>query len=88
MDKFAVSRSFDISESGLRFECIEALPLRSDVTLRSDKLGLQTRASVRFSERKGLKYAIGVEFTGGYRWSPPNEDVRRELEAAEMLAVS
>jgi len=30
---------------------------------------------------------IGVEFAGGYRWSPPNDDVRRMLQEADMLTV-
>ena len=86
-DKSVVTRSFDISQSGLRFELFERLPLRTDVMLRGDRIGLQTRAIVRYCEPKGAKFAIGVEFAGGYRWSPPNEEVRRALEEAEMLAV-
>ena len=86
-DKCAVTRSFDISSSGLRFELFERVPLRTDVMIRGDKLGLQTRAIVRYCEPKGAKYAIGVEFAGGYRWSPPNEEIRRALEEAEMLTV-
>lgn len=70
-DKSAVTRTFDISESGMRFELIERLPLRSDIMVRSDKIGLQTRAIVRYCEPKGMKYAVGVEFAGGYRWAPP-----------------
>lgn len=86
-DKSALTRSFDISESGLRFELVESLPLRADVMVRGDSLGLQTRATVRFCERMGTKYAVGVEFTAGYRWRPPNETVRQALMDAEMLAV-
>ena len=83
----ATTRSFDISQTGLRFELFERLPLRADVTLRGDKIGLQTRATVRHCSPKGGRYSIGVEFAGGYRWSPPNEQVRQMLEKAEMLAV-
>ena len=70
-NKSAVTRTFDISESGIRFELIERLPLRADVMVRSDKIGLQTRAIVRYCEPKGMKFAVGVEFAGGYRWTPP-----------------
>lgn len=84
-DKSVMTRSFDISETGLRFELHEALPLRSGVMVRGDKLGLQTRATVRFCERKGGKYAVGVEFAGGYHWRPPTEAIRVALTEAEML---
>ena len=86
-DKSVVTRSFDVSTSGLRFELFERIPLRTDVMLRGDKIGLQTRGTVRYCEPKGAKYAVGVEFAGGYRWSPPNEEIRRALEEAEMLTV-
>lgn len=84
-DKCAVTRTFDISESGMRFEMFEPVSLRSDVMLRCDAIGLQSRATVRYCAPKGMKYAVGVEFAGGYRWSPPNEEIRHALEEAEML---
>jgi hypothetical protein len=86
-DKTALTRSFDISECGMRFELSEAVAVRSDVTLRCDKIGLQSRASVRSCARQRLKYMVGVEFGCGYRWSPPSEEVRHALEEAEMLVV-
>jgi hypothetical protein len=86
-DKTALTRSFDISEAGMRFELSEAVAVRSDVTLRCDKIGLQARASVRSCARQRLKYMVGVEFGGGYRWTPPSEDVRHAMEEAELLVV-
>jgi hypothetical protein len=71
----------------VRFELLERLPLRADVLLRYDKIGLQTRAIVRHHGQKGLKYTFGVEFVGGYRWAPPNEEIRHALEEADMLMV-
>lgn len=85
-DKAAHTQSFDISETGLRFELPEAVGLRSYVTLRSDKLTLNTRASVRFCGKQGNKFIIGVEFAGGFRWRPPNDAVRRALEESAALA--
>ena len=86
-DKTALTRSFDISESGLRFELPEAVKVRSDVTLRCDKIGLQARGSVRSCVHQRLKYMVGVEFGGGYRWTPPSEEVRHAMEEAEMLVT-
>ncbi len=87
-EKSALTKSFDISASGMRFELFEQLRPRADVTLRSDKIGLQARGVVRSCTRKGTKFAVGVEFGGGYRWSPPSEEIRRALEEEEMLVSS
>ena len=86
-DKVASTRVLDISESGMRFELPEPVPARGDVMLRSDKIGLQTRAVVRFCECHGRKYAVGVEFAGGYSWRPPDEAIRREMEQAQLISA-
>ena len=86
-DKAVKTRSSDISEAGLRFELPEAVPDRSFVSLRSQTLGLNTRASVRSCVRQGNNYSIGVEFVGGFRWRAPNEEVRKALEEQQLLAV-
>ena len=86
-EKVAVTRSFDLSETGMRFEVPEPLEMRSDVMLRAAKIGLQTRAVVRFCEPKGFKYVVGVEFAGSYRWQPPNDEIRAAIEAQNMIAV-
>src|SRR5258708_4948028 len=86
-DKTALTKSFDISESGMRFELTEPVAPRSDVMVRCDKIGLQARASVRSCVHRGLKYMVGVEFGCGSRWSPPPEEGRHALERAEMLVA-
>ena len=66
-DKFAKARSLDVSESGMRVEVPERIPERSYVTFRSDELGLQGTASVRSCRAQGLKYLVGLEFSGGMK---------------------
>lgn len=88
IEKVAVTRSFDLSETGMRFELPEPLEMRSDVMLRAAKIGLQTRAVVRFCEPKGFKYAVGVEFAGRYRWQPPNDEIRAAMESQNMIAAA
>ena len=82
-----MTKSFDISESGMRFELPEPLNLHADVMVQCEKLGLQARAVVRTCVRHKLKYLIGVEFGFGYRWTPPSEEIRKALQATEMLPV-
>lgn len=69
-EKFMIAPMQDISKSGAGLEIVEPLPVRSFVTLRAGKLGLHGRASVRYCSSHGLKFRIGVEFTGGFRWQP------------------
>jgi hypothetical protein len=70
-DKFAHAKAFDISELGLRLHLPEALPRHAYLTLSAAKLGLMGHASVRHCTRiRGAKFAVGVEFTAGLRWTP------------------
>ncbi len=72
-NKFANARAVDISESGMRLQVPEALPLHAYITLQATKLGLLGNASVRYCLRTAAtKYAVGAEFTAGLRWSPPD----------------
>ncbi|MCP5113177.1 MAG: hypothetical protein GY953_20290 [bacterium] len=61
-------RCVDISERGLGVVLDDPLPIRSYVQFRVVKLGFRGSGSVRFVGRKGLKYQIGLEFSGGLRW--------------------
>ena len=70
-DKFANARTLDISESGMRVEMPEPLVERSYVVLRAESVGLRGQASVRSCSRTGSKYTIGLEFSGGLKWTPP-----------------
>ena|SRR5579859_5552654 len=69
-DKFVSGRIIDISESGIRAEVGHPLEKQTYVTLHSPSLGLQGAASVRTCSRKGMKYLVGLEFSGGLKWKP------------------
>jgi hypothetical protein len=69
-DKFITGRSLDISESGMRVEVSDPVEKQTYVTLQSSPLGLHGTASVRTCTRKGLKYVLGLEFSGGLKWKP------------------
>jgi len=71
-EKFVIAKALDISESGLLLQMPEALPKQAYLTLRAPKLGLLGPASVRHCTRiGGAKFLIGLEFTAGLRWKPP-----------------
>jgi hypothetical protein len=70
VDKFMQGSTIDISESGMRIEVREAIEKQTYVTLQSVPLGLHGTASVRSCTRKGTKFVLGLEFSGGLRWKP------------------
>ena len=70
-ERFATALSIDICESGIRVQVPEALPERSYVRLRADRIALAGSASVRTCVKKGTKFLVGLEFSGGMRWKRP-----------------
>jgi hypothetical protein len=70
VDRFVTGRSLDISPSGMRVEVSQAIDKQTYVTLQCVALGLRGTASVRSCTRKGTKYILGLEFSGGLQWKP------------------
>jgi hypothetical protein len=70
LDRFINGSIIDISESGARVELREPLEKQTYVTLQAVGLGLHGSASVKSCVRKGMKYIVGLEFSGGLKWKP------------------
>jgi hypothetical protein len=70
VDRFVSGKSLDISPSGMRAEVSEPIDKQTYVTLQCTALGVQGTASVRSCTRKGTKYILGLEFSGGLQWKP------------------
>src|SRR5260370_26578945 len=75
-EKFTKARTLDISESGMRVEVPEQIAEGSYVTFRADELSLHGRGSVKTCRGKGIKYVVGLEFSGGMKLEPkhPQKD--------------
>ncbi len=69
-DKYVQGKSLDISSSGMRVELTEQIDRGTYVTVQCAALGVHGRASVRSCIRKGLKFILGLEFSGGLAWKP------------------
>lgn len=63
-------KCLDISEFGLQIESMEPVAVRTYVLVKSRKLGIDGSASVRHCTRKGIRYRLGLEFSGGLRYRP------------------
>ncbi len=70
VDRFVNGRSLDVSPSGMRAEVSQPIDKQTYVSLQCAALGLQGTASVRSCTRKGAKYIVGLEFSGGLQWKP------------------
>jgi len=73
IDRFVNGRTLDISLSGVRVEVPEPVDRQTYVTMRCSALELHGTASVRTCTRKGMKYVLGLEFSGGLGWTPKTE---------------
>jgi hypothetical protein len=60
LPRFAQARCCDISESGVRIEVPEPLPVRSNLLLHSDQMKLAGPAVVKHVTRLGAKYTLGL----------------------------
>ncbi|MFN0171758.1 MAG: PilZ domain-containing protein [Bryobacteraceae bacterium] len=67
------AKGVDICETGAQVELTEAVEPHSPVTIRSEKHRLSASATVRYCQRRGPRFRIGIEFTGGCRWRTPGE---------------
>ena len=89
-ERFATARSLDICESGIRIQVPEALPERSFVRLRADRIALAGSASVRSCVKKGTKFMVGLEFSGGMTLKRPaakKQDAALEAPQTEPVAA-
>lgn len=88
-ERFATAHSVDICESGIRIQVPEALAERSFVRLRADRIALAGSASVRSCIKKGTKFMVGLEFSGGMKWkrpAPKKQDAALEVARPEPVA--
>lgn len=60
----------DISTSGLSITVPEQIPVRSIVHLRGIGSTLDSSGSVRYCRRQGMAYLLGIEFSGGFQFTP------------------
>lgn len=67
-------KGVDICVSGIQVEAREAIEPRSNVTIRTERFNLSASTSVRYCRRQGPRFRIGLEFTGGLHWRPPQAD--------------
>lgn len=59
----AQGRCVDLSASGAHVKTLDPLPPQSAVVLHSEKFGRIGEATVRYCNRTGMKYAVGLHFS-------------------------
>ncbi len=63
--KYALAVTYDFSRSGFKIQLMEPIDRNSYVRVQADRLQISGTAVVRNCTRKGAKYWIGLEFSGG-----------------------
>ena len=77
--KMTRTRAINISNTGIAIELPEAAMPLSMVRFQSDKFKVRGAGAVRHCHRKGNKFIVGLEFTEGLLWHPPQEDVHEPI---------
>jgi len=63
--RFMFANSLNISTEGLSLRVHQPMPVRTYVTLRSEKLKLAGTATVKYCIRRNTWYQVGLELTPG-----------------------
>jgi PilZ domain len=61
--RYAQGKCVDLSEGGLRVEVSHPVPVRTNVSLRADRIKLAGSAWVKHSTRHGARYILGLELS-------------------------
>lgn len=72
--QYVMCHAMDISESGMRINCAEVLPVGQFVHFQLEPVGFRGPASVRSCTRNAVRNDIGLEFCNGVRWKPVSPD--------------
>ncbi len=69
-------RCVNLSPSGAKLETRDRLELRSQILLHSEEFGRMGTATIRYCNRRGMNYDVGLEFNIVFGLSDP---VRRKI---------
>ena len=67
--KFVLASCLNISETGMSIRVESPLPVRTYVSLRSEKLKIAGNAAVKYCIRRNTWYQIGLEFNPGMKFN-------------------
>src|SRR5215831_10847098 len=77
------ARVDNVCVEGIEVELPEALQALSRVKLQGEKYRLLGEGTVRSCRRVGAKYLVGIEFSDGLRWRPPDEPVTEPIQLCD-----
>jgi hypothetical protein len=70
--------------NGLRIQTEQVIPAPIEVSLRALSLGLSGKGIVHYCHGEERKYIVGLEFTGGLIWKPPEPAAVESTLSAAM----
>ncbi len=60
---YTIGKCIEVSESGMRVEVPVQIPVRTSLLLNAERIKLSGPATVRHCDRRGAKYALGLELS-------------------------
>ena len=72
----ASGRCVDLSASGAKLETLDCLEPRGMVVVHSEVFGRMGNATIRYCQRDGMKYSVGLQFNMAFGLGDP---VRRKM---------
>jgi hypothetical protein len=76
------ARVLNFSSSGCLLQTKTKYPTRDLIHIRVAPYGINGKASVRYSDPRGIGYLTGLEFTGGVAWKD-GKDCKDKAQPAE-----
>src|SRR4051812_33038250 len=67
--KFVLANCLNVSPKGISVRLESPIPVRSYVSLRSEKLQLSGNAAVKYCIRRNTWYQVGLEFNPGVKFN-------------------
>ena len=74
------TRTLNVSEDGIALELPAAvMPEMTMIRFESDRFKVKGKGVVRYCQRIGKKFVVGVSFSGDLHWRAPAGDVRTPI---------
>lgn len=78
----------EVCNNGLRVASREAIPVSTTVSLTCDGLGLTGNVVVRYCQRDGSHFTLGLEFCPGLHWNAPDRRSSQESLSSGMTQLT
>jgi hypothetical protein len=80
---YTSGRCVNVSDGGLRIEVPEWVPVRTNVTLRADRINVSGTAVVKHVSRRGTRFLLGLAISQQLR----SQGLSKLLDTSKVMAT-